>query len=375
MPDARPASRGDLGAASSPAPVPTWRERLEGRLGRWVARLPGGVALRLVGERPLTIDGETLDPHTQVVLAARRHRPRPGMFEPTPPAARARYVREVLATQGARTPVAAVETVSVEGGEGPLPARLYRPAARGGETLPLLVFLHGGGFVVGDLETHDEPCRLLCRHAGTLVLSVAYRLAPEHPFPAAVDDAVAAVRWAHRHAESLGADRSRLGVGGDSAGANLATVAALALRGSADAVAAQLLIYPVTDMAAATPSRTRYATGFLLQGRDADQVVDLYLRAEAAAVADPRASPARTPSLAGAPPALVVLAGFDILRDEGAAYAQALRLAGVPVVEQRAPTLIHGFLHLTTVSPASRQALVTAAQAWGALVGAGRAAR
>ncbi len=346
---------------------PTARERLEGRLARLLSTLPGGWLLRLIGEEPLAVEGQRLDAHIQFILAARRRRPQHLLCEPTPAEGRRRYRREIAAvteSSGARpTRVGAVRSLTVETPAGPLAARHYVPLAHNSTTAaPLLVYLHGGGFVIGDLDTHDEPCRLLCHHGELQVLQVAYRLAPEHPFPAAVDDACAALRWAQQQAGALGADRTRICIGGDSAGANLAAVAALELAREGQAPAAQLLIYPTTDATAAYPSRRTFGLGFTLTAADMDAFTAHYLGDDPARRADPRASPAFAPDLAKSPPTLLTTAAFDPLRDEGEAYADALRRAGVVVQMRRMEGLVHGYLHMTTVVPAAQAALVETAR-------------
>jgi acetyl esterase len=213
--------------------------------------------------------------------------------------------------------------------------------------------------VFGDLDTHDEPCRLLCRHAQVQVLSIDYRLAPEHPFPAAVHDALAAFRWAVAHASELGADAERVAVGGDSAGGNLSAVTArLAASDGGPKPALQLLIYPAVDLTdAETDSGRMFADGFFLTENDRRWSTRHYLSGPDADATDPRVSPARAEDLSGLPPAIVITAGFDPLRDEGEAYAEALRRAGTAAVLERAPELIHGFINMTTV-PAARDAVV-----------------
>lgn len=361
---------GDTGdGAGRPDPVrPGLRESIEGRIARLLSHVPGAWLLRLVGERPTIVNGATLDAHVQFLLAARRRKGDPGMCEPTVTAGRARYRRETAGVAGPLTPVGRVRELQVDGGAGTLLARHYAPVAAAAERAPLLVYLHGGGFAIGDLETHDEPCRQLCHHAGMHVLSVAYRLAPEHRFPCAVDDAMAALRWAQEHAESLGADPSAVGVGGDSAGGNLATVAALARSRAGCPPVAQLLLYPVTDADVATASRRLFATGYVLEKRDVDAFRDLYLGDALASRADPRASPRREGDHSLAPPALVVTAGYDPLSDEGRDYSENLRLAGVRTEHLHFPPLVHGFAHMTTVVPAARSAMVQVARRWGEFV-------
>lgn len=359
----------------TPRDEPSTRERLEGRLGRLLSQLPGKWLLRLTGEQPTVIDGLTLDPHVQFILAARRRKPQLLLCEPTPAIGRARNRREIAAaatSAGARpTRVRAVNAVTVHGADDPLAARHYIPFDTNGASAPaLLVFFHGGGFVICDLDTHDEACRILCHESGMQVLSVAYRLAPEHPFPAPLADCCAALRWAQDNAAALGADPRRVCVGGDSAGGNLATVAALTLAREGRSPAAQLLIYPTTDANAAYPSRTLFASGFVLTRDDIDAFLSLYLGGDEAHRDDPCVSPVRAADLALSPPALLITAGFDPLRDEGEAYGDALRIAGVAVQVRREPGLVHGFLHMTTVVPAARDAVVAMGRQFAALTDA-----
>jgi acetyl esterase len=244
-----------------------------------------------------------------------------------------------------RLPLTATDR-TVAGAAGPLPARLYVPL--GAETPgPLLVYFHGGGWVEGSAATHEPSCRLLAHLAGVRVLSVDYRLAPEHPFPAAVDDALAAYRDVRARAAELGADPARLAVGGDSAGGNLAAVTALALRGEADAPAFQILIYPGLDMSRKRPSRLQFGERFVLTEENMTWYEDQYVP-DRGRRADPRVSPMLEPDLSGAAPAHVATALADPLRDEGEEYAARLRDAGVPVALYRHPQ-IHGFFNVTAM--------------------------
>jgi acetyl esterase len=251
--------------------------------------------------------------------------------------------------------VASVEDITVPGGEGPRPARIYRPAATG--PVPTMVFFHGGGFVIGDIETHDDQARLICRDAELVVVSVDYRLAPEHPFPAGFEDCLAATRWAADHIDELGGDPAKLVVGGDSAGGNLAAVVSLACRESGPTLAAQFLIYPGIDLdpAAEYPSRVENAEGYFLTAEDMLWFGGHYLP-EGADVTDPRLSPIRAASLAGAPAAVIGVAEFDPLRDEGLAYGKALADAGVDVVVRCYDGMIHGFFGFTQLSPGAASA-------------------
>ena len=348
------------GEASREGVEPPLTRRLRGAVARALSRLPDAALVAMAGGAPVEVDGQRLDPAVQFLLA-QDDRPEPvAVLRADVRRARRHYRRDVGALQGGTTRVGAVRDLQVEGADGSLDARLYTPA--GVARPPLVVYLHGGGFVEGDLETHDEPCRLLCRQAGHAVLSVAYRLAPEHPFPAAVDDAIAAFRWAQAHAARLGADAACVTVGGDSAGGNLAAVVAQLTRDDAPP-AAQLLIYPATDTPTDRPSRHLF-DGYLLPDALRQAYFDIYTAGTGADAADPRLSPGLAARLDGLAPALVVTAGFDVLRDEGEAYALALAEAGVPVRLFREPGLPHGFLHLTDAVPAARLATVGAARQW-----------
>lgn len=240
--------------------------------------------------------------------------------------------------------VATMEDRRIPGPGGELTVRVYRPA---GETAkPLCVYFHGGGFVLCDLDSHDAIARALSARADCVVVSVDYRRAPEAPFPAAVDDAVAAVKWVASHAAELGGDATRIAVAGDSAGGNLATVAARALRDTAAAPRHQLLLYPVTDCRCDSASYRDFAEGYYLSAAMMHWFVRQYLP-EATLVDDPRASPLRAPDLAGGPGATIITAEYDPLRDEGEAYARALQAAGAQVSLTRWPGQIHGFASMT----------------------------
>ena len=250
--------------------------------------------------------------------------------------------------------------LTVPGPGGPIPVRLYTPAGAAAPG-PLLVYFHGGGWVIGDLETHDAHCRRLAAYSGAQVLAVDYRLAPEYPFPAGHDDALAATRWAFDHAAEIGADPARVGVGGDSAGGNLAASVAIDLRGDADRrLKFQLLIYPATTPAEPTTSRRE------LDGPVLSTAVMAFFETSLAAGGHPdwrRAAPAQAGDLAGLPPALVVTAGFDPLQDEGRDYAAALGRAGVKADHLHYPSLVHDFYIMGDVSPAVVEAAREAGEA------------
>jgi acetyl esterase len=273
------------------------------------------------------------------------------MHEMTPPQAREAFAGLVLGVRRPEHLVAmkSVEDITVAGGAGELAARVYRPDAPG--PLPTVVLFHGGGWVIGDLETHDALARSIARDSRAVVVSVDYRLAPESPFPAAVEDALAATRWATDHLDELGGT-DVLAVAGDSAGGNLAAVVAQELRTS---VSAQLLIYPATDVAGDHASRTENGTGYFLETPTMEWFFTSY--AGHVTEVDARLSPILADDLAGLPPAVVVTGEFDPLRDEGEAYAAALTAAGVPVRARRFDGMVHGFIDMGLVSAAAQQAV------------------
>lgn len=272
-------------------------------------------------------------------------------------ARRAHAARAVL--QGPPPPVTDVEDRTIPGPGGTLLLRLYRP--QGAAPFPALVYFHGGGWVIGSIETHDNLCRQLTRAAGCIVVSVDYRLAPEHRFPAAAEDAYAATCWVAEHARELGLSPDSLAVGGDSAGGNLAAVAALMARDrGGPALAHQLLIYPVTGSDFDTASYEENATGYGLTREGMVWFWDHYLPPDGGDRRDPYAAPLYAPDLRGLPPAMVITAEFDPLRDEGQAYAERLRQAGVPVVSRCYPGMIHSFFPLGAVLDRAREAVADA---------------
>jgi acetyl esterase len=333
------------------------------RLAGVLDALPSSVASRL-GGHDLDVDGQVLDPHLALILALERRLH--GAHKEAGIEERRAGMRKASAiAAGTPIPVGSTRDLVVDGADGPLDARHYAPDEPDGK--PLLVFFHGGGWVVGDVDTHDQPCRLLTRYADVHVLSVAYRLAPEHPYPAPVDDAVAAWEWAVKHADELGADPHRIAVGGDSAGGNLAAVVAQQTRDAGTtAPVAQLLLYPGTDASRDRPSKNLFAEGYFLTRVQMDWYWDTY--SEGRDRTDPRLSPLCADTLAGLAPALITTAAFDPLRDEGEAYAAALREAGVPTVLRRAPGLVHGYFSMTGVHRASLDESLAVAGAFGALV-------
>ncbi len=332
--------------------------QLERRLGQLILELPVPVKRRIAGAA-VQRDGQILELDTQVLLKLAERNPRPPLKGRTPAQARAELSHSVAQVEGPQIPLAQVRDMSVAGAEGELRARLYSPAVDPGEERPspLVVYFHGGGWVVGDIETHDQPCRLLALHSGAKVLSVDYRLAPEHPFPAPVEDALASFRDAVAKAGELGIDPDRVAVAGDSAGGHLAAVCSmLAAADDGPAPAFQLLIYPATDLLEEWASRVSFAEGFLLTKENMDWYEEQFL-GSGGERRDPRVSPLLAPSLEGLAPAMVVTAGFDPLRDEGEAYARRLREAGVPCALRRHPGNVHGFIHILAVGTSAREAL------------------
>jgi acetyl esterase len=303
-----------------------------------------------------------LHPQIEQVLKAMAEAKLRPVEEMTPTEAR----EQAEATARARTaeplPVSRVEERMIPGPAGDSRLRIYWPQAAG--PVPVIAYYHGGGHVIGSLDTHDFVARNLCGGAGALVASVDYRMGPEHRFPAAVEDSFAALGWVHANAESLGADRGRIGVHGDSAGANLAAVVALLARDAGGPrLRLQSLVYPISDYRLGGESYDKYSQGYGILTRDAMVWFrDHYLRAPEDAN-DWRASPIKTSSLAGVAPAIIITAECDVLHDDGEHYAAALRRAGVPVDYQEYPGMIHGFLGMV---PAVDDAMNAQRTVWAA---------
>jgi acetyl esterase len=278
--------------------------------------------------------------------------------------ARRRLAESVKPIVGTGEPVAKVEDTTIPGPAGELPVRVYWPTTE--PDLPVIAFFHGGGFTIGNCDTHDGTSRAIANRSGAIVLSVDYRLAPEDRFPAALDDCFAAATWLAANAASLGGDGSRLAVAGDSAGGNLAAAVALAARDrGGPAIAFQLLVYPVTDLSSGRDrheSQRTNATGYFLTHTQMEWFRRQYLRDEADGE-NPLASPLVAPDLAGLPPAFVVTAEYDPLRDEGEAYAARLREAGVPTTLRRVDGVFHGFFSMIGLVPGSAEAVDAAGAA------------
>lgn len=298
----------------------------------------------LLAGRSVTVDGNTLDTTLQFTLATQRLAGLPGLVADYDPEHGVAVSRAKLRATAAmmQAPIHVdVTDISIPGPAGPMAARRYVPVDRGSATA-LVLYFHGGGFVIGDLDTHDSLCRLICRDGGVQVVSVDYRLAPEHKAPAAAEDAYAAYQWALEHAAGLGAPR--IVVAGDSAGGNLAAVVSQWARDDElPPPALQLLLYPITDWVSETRSRTLFSDGYFLTKQDMDWFAGHYLDGADVPPEDPAVSPLLTEDLSGLPPALVITAGFDPLRDEGNRYAAALRDAGVLVDLREERSMIHAF--------------------------------
>lgn len=304
-----------------------------------------------------------LHPQVAQLLERAAKSPLPPYYQ-TPPAVARRLYRDSRAALLPDPPaVESVQLLLAPASGGPVPVRHYRPAGSSrNEVLPALVYYHGGGWVIGDLDTHDVVCRTLANGARCAVLSAEYRKAPEAPFPAGVEDSFAALRFVAANAAALGIDASRIAVGGDSAGGNLAAVVSLMSRDAGGpAISFQLLIYPATDQRMGHPSIDANGVGYLLEKKSMLYFRRHYLPREQDWL-DWRASPLLARSLAGLPPALVLTAGFDPLLDEGRAYAERLAGQGVAAAHRNYPDMVHGFITMGRVLDSAGEALADCAR-------------
>jgi len=304
-----------------------------------------------------------LDPEAEFVIGLVKKAGGPEFWQMTPDQAREQYLFRVgklaLKPQIYRT-----SDRLIPGPGSELPIRIYQPReAKPDERFPVLIWYHGGGFVIGDLDTHDSACRLLANQADCMVVAVDYRLAPEFKFPAGVDDCMATLRWVAQHAREIGADAERIAVGGDSAGANLATVAAILARDEGyPKVVFQLLVYPCVAPEPETASHHKFADGYLLTRNTITWFYKLYLRGQKD-VNDFRFAPLLRDDLANLPPALILVAGYDPLRDEGVEYSKRLIEAGNRVALTNYEGMVHGFYLMGGAVDAARRAVAQSAAA------------
>ncbi|WP_078596431.1 alpha/beta hydrolase [Evansella clarkii] len=300
-----------------------------------------------------------LDPQAKFILDQLEAAGGPEMHTLTPEEARASIDLSPLAGEPEQVGKVENRTIPVEGGE--IAVRIYTPVGEG--PFPALVYYHGGGWVIGDLDTVDVPCRLLTNQANCVVVSVDYRMAPEHKFPIPADDSYAAAKWVAENAATINVDKDRVAVGGDSAGGNLAAAVSLMARDRGEfSIAFQMLIYPVTNHSFATPSYLENGEGYFLTKDSMVWFWNHYLRNEEDGI-NPYASPLQSEDLSGLPPALVLTAGFDPLRDEGEAYAERLKEAGVEVEVTRYEGMIHGFFWMPGALDEGRKSFGQAAEA------------
>lgn len=313
-----------------------------------------------------------LDPQIEVVINLVKQANAPEFWQLTPDQAREQYLLRTDKLK-VREPIHKTEDRRIPGPANDIPIRIYQPREpKPGEKLPILVWYHGGGFVIGNLDTHDSACRLLANQADCLVVSVDYRLAPEYKFPAAVEDCEAALKWVAQHAAEIEGDAARIAVGGDSAGANLATVVALLARDMGfPGLVFQLLIYPCVAPEPETPSHHKFAEGYVLTRNTVTWFFKQYLRSRKDEN-DPRYAPLIADDLSGLPPTLVLVAGYDPLRDEGVEYAKRLVEAGNRVRLSNYEGMIHGFYLMGGAVDAARTAVAESAEMLKAAFAAGR---
>lgn len=304
-----------------------------------------------------------LDATIDAIIKQMAANPTPKLSQLSAPQARAMFVQMREVFEPKSVPIGKVDTVEIPGPGGPLAARIYTPVGLTGRVTPACVFYHGGGWVIGDLDTHDAICRTLANESGCRVISVDYRLAPENKFPAAFDDAYAALVWTEANASDHHINPNRLAVVGDSAGGNLAAAVALhtRLKGGPQ-LRYQVLLYPVVQVRAETASMSELATGYVLEKETMDWFFDQYLPAGADAN-DARVSPLAAKDVSGVAPAFVLVAGFDPLKDEAKSYAAKLKAAGVAVDFAEFDSMVHGFLGMSALVPQAGQALRQAGKA------------
>jgi acetyl esterase len=303
-----------------------------------------------------------LDPLVKAFLDQAAQMPRPKVWE-TPLSVLRRNFAGMMGLVGPKdVPIGRIENFTIPASHGALPARAYGPVAAGSDALPALLYFHGGGFVVGDLNTHDGICRLLAHEGGFRVIAVDYRLAPEHKWPAPLEDAVAAFNWIGENATALGVDAGRIAVGGDSAGGMVAARLTQVMKEKGSAIVFQLLLFPGTDLAGHFASMEKFAVGYFID-KSTIEWNKAQILAPGADPASPEISPLRAKDFAGLPPAYVLLAGYDPFHDEGLAYAEKLRAAGVKVTIADHGDMVHCFIYLQTVLSQAHDAVAAAAKA------------
>jgi acetyl esterase len=304
-----------------------------------------------------------LDPQVKAFLDQASAMPRPKMWDMPLSMSRHSFAQMMTMMGPHDVPVGKIQNITIPGPAGDIRARVYAPIAGGGESLPAMVFFHGGGFVVGDLDTHDGLCRLIAHEGGFVVVAVDYRLAPENKWPAPLDDAIAATRWIFTNAPSLGIDAGRIAIGGDSAGGHLAACVTQAIKASGGLkLAFQLLLFPGTEFTTDTGSMNRYAVGYLMEKQTIEWFYSQVLPEDADRLS-PKVSPLLSKDFSGLPPAYIMLGGYDPLHDEGLAYAEKLKAAGVKVTVADYSDMVHCFIYLQSVLPQAHDAMAKAAEA------------
>jgi acetyl esterase len=327
---------------------------------RRIVSLPEPVVRLVAGPRVVSPDGCVLGVDAQLLCRLAKVAGHRESAELGVDGARAEMERAIRVVDFRRVPTR-VSDRTIPGPRGEIPVRVYRPRSER-VPRPVLVYFHGGGFVVGSIASHDGVCRMLAREADAIVVSVAYRLAPEHKFPAGIEDGLAATRWVIAHAATFGGNPGAVAVGGDSAGGNLAAVVSHATRGDAVRPMFQLLVYPAVDLTCSMPSHRLFREGYMLTEKSIAWYVDNYVNDEREKL-DPRASPLFASDLGGLPPALVLTAGFDPLRDEGRAYAEKMTAAGTSVEHRLVQGSVHGFFSFGGVFAHARSAVEESARA------------
>lgn len=328
---------------------------LQGKAANLALRMPISWINILAGP-PVTVDGRTLDGRTQWLLQLLARSGQPPIEKSSVTEARSEYDAFMLEMGGRLAPIGEMVDRIVDGPTGRLRVRTYRPAGAVARLLPTILYFHGGGWVMGSLEGYDRVCRYISSRTGCAVVAVDYRLAPEHKFPAAIEDAVASYRWLAENAADLGTDPARIVLAGDSAGGNIAAVAAQLLRDEPRPPCLQWLMFPATNLAFDSPSYESCGEGFFVTRAAMEWFRGHYLN-NLSEIDDPRVSPLQASDLTGVAPALIFTNGIDPLRDEGKAYADRLTAAGVKTFHREFESLIHGFIGMRGAIQAAARAM------------------